>query len=214
MDDAAAVRVFLDRNGLPERIQIVSDWRDRVGPEKLGDAVVYAFRAAVDNRVAVWADALREAGWYDKANRLKRYLSSPASSMPSDKLPAAFHRDKKETVPRTLEDLTEEFIQAADKISEAPALPGSVRRKSTGWSIGRKACLVLDANGIKSCVIDLQWASARSGSEVSKALGEALAAARSSLAKNLSTRYSVAGLEDLLGSAMDLLADPRRLVEE
>lgn len=213
MDDAAAVRVFLDRNGLPERIQIVSDWRDRVGPDKLGDAVVYAFRAAVDDRVTVWADALREAGWHDKANRLKRYLSSPASSMPSDKLPAAFQRDKKGAVPRTLEDVTEEFIRAADNISEAPALPGRVRRKSTGWSIGRKACLVLDANGIKACVIDRQWASARTGSEISKALGEALAAARSSLAKNLSARYSPVGLEDLLGSALGLLANPGQFVE-
>ncbi|GAA4625810.1 hypothetical protein GCM10023196_031440 [Actinoallomurus vinaceus] len=211
-DDAASVRVVLGGNGLPERIQVVADWRNRVAPEKIGDAVVDAFRAAVHKRVVTWAVALEETGWQNKANRLQQYLNDDNISMPRGRLPAAFKREPAEIVPRTLEDVAEGFIKAADRISKTP-LRVKVRRQNIGWGAAKKIRLILDDDGIKSCTIDCEWASARTAAELSEGLSKALAVARLSLAKNLKDNAPNVGLEDLLGSALELFVNPHRFTE-
>jgi hypothetical protein len=212
MDNAASVRVVLDRNGMPERIEVVGEWRAKLRPEKIGDAVVEAFHAAAHKRAAAWSDALKETGWQDKMRRLKRHLDDAAIAIPSDKLPVAYERPHKEVRRRTLEDVTEGFMRVADKASTSP-IPVPNIRKSTGRSVGRNVSVVLDESGLKSCVVDSRWASTRPSTELSKALNEALVAARSSLAGKLKEKPVDLELDDLLRSALDLLSDPSRLIE-
>lgn len=64
-----------------------------------------------------------------------------------------------------------------------------------------------------SCNADPQWASGQTAASVTNAIGEALTAARADLARNADQPAPSGGLDRLLAEALELLSNPRRVVD-
>lgn len=61
-DDASGgLSLIVGPDGLPESLRVAADWRDRLAPGHFADAVLEAFAAASENRMAVWMRPWRPA---------------------------------------------------------------------------------------------------------------------------------------------------------
>ena len=59
-DDEGLVEVTLSPSGDVEAVTLDPDWRDALGEDGLGSAIVTALQAATSSRMAEWADAVKE----------------------------------------------------------------------------------------------------------------------------------------------------------
>lgn len=163
-DRSTAVRVALDRQGLPESIQVREDWRDRISPRALGAAVVEAAQQAADRRADTWVSMFKKSG-----------PGQPTSSpyLDSTEPPAGGHSS------RPLTEIAGELLGLLDTMLSTR--PGSSSRTVSGSEPGKMATVTLARNGQLSCSIDDRWAAQQSGGSLTRALGAALASARDQL---------------------------------
>ncbi|MBO0801573.1 MAG: hypothetical protein J2P25_00645 [Nocardiopsaceae bacterium] len=232
-DRRSAVRVTLGRDGLPERFDVDSRWRQRVPPAELAAAVDEARTAAMANRGAEWAEALanRDAGPTaadapagavnqarpgaerpDRANPRPR--EAPVAAEPSRTVSGAEPGGAVSGAEpsRTISELVEAVLSSRGPARGATrdASGGGGRARSGRGTVGR-VVIELSGSGMR-CEIDPKWAQWRSGMEIGDALNGALRSARAQLAATAadpSTEH--AGGADLL---TDALAHLRKLLSD
>jgi hypothetical protein len=212
-DRKEAVRVVLGPTGLPEEITVAANWNSKIEAGALGGAVMEAFQAAVGERMTEWTRTLGRIGWQDKVERLKKgpVSAPPQPAAAPGQIPPAFRKPMPQAQPRPLGDLAEEMISAFGKI-DSFAPPAPTTAAATGTAAAGKVSISLSGNGLVSCTVDAYWANRESGRDVTDALGVALSAAKSALARTPAKPNPAAGMEGLFGEAMALLNNPSRLV--
>lgn len=223
-DARGAVQVVLGADGLPEAFRVAPDWNRRVPPTAFGIAVLEAFNVAARERVAAWSRTLDSQGWPARLDQLRaefdRALPGPGprgaglGDAAGTPIPPAFVRDRREVMPRPLEEMAEDAIKAFDSVDEVSASPASAGPQGVGRDGGGKLVITLSPGALVSCEVDPQWLSGRDAASVVSALGQALGQARGRLAD--SVRAAEAGaarrsenLGRILDEAMALLSNPR-----
>src|SRR5690606_5554753 len=94
-DRNGAVRVALGADGLPEKFRVTTDWKRRVAPDSLAEAVVEACEAATAKRMAAWGEALESQGLTERMrtlDRLEAEAGAAPEGLPDGSLPPAFQR--------------------------------------------------------------------------------------------------------------------------
>ncbi|WFB07107.1 hypothetical protein LRS74_08620 [Streptomyces sp. LX-29] len=225
MDAQGAVRVRLGTKGLPESIDVASDWQRRQDPESIGQAVVEAYGSAMSDWMERWSRSLTDMGWERRAERvgdLRGALgSAPAASTYSGSgaafgLPPAGmpERDLRHVVPRPLDQVMEDVLTGFDMLegaSEDSFAPPEVK----GESAGRRVSITLSQHGLVSCEVDPQWAAQQTAVRLGKALDEALAQALTKAEQSESA--GAAGLANLhlsgvMDEALAILNNPQRFL--
>ncbi|HET9138526.1 hypothetical protein [Actinophytocola sp.] len=198
-DESGTVHVVLGPDGLPASFRVDTDFDRELKPEEFGDAVLRAFQAAMGARLAGWSQTLRADGWPDRLGELR--------SDPADPAPPVFRPPPAPARQRGLGELTEDMIKAFDNVDRLAARPAPVL--ATGSS-GRLE-LTLSQQGLVSCVADPGWVSDQTAARLMNALAEALAEAKAELTEWAEEPAPARPLDRLLGEALALLTDPRRL---
>jgi hypothetical protein len=212
-DATGAVRITLRSDGLPESVQVAADWQPRLGAIGLGAAVGEAHLGAVQQRMTSWVTQLDEDGWRSRVDGLQPATQhqpagpggvprAPGSSPLTGRAPLAG------AAPRPLGDLVREFERVADGIAESTH--PRVAATGTGANSDQTVTITLSVAGQVSCTVDDRWADRRSGAEVSRALDEALTAAREELARAVAAPDPTVALDRLLDEVMAHLAHPER----
>jgi hypothetical protein len=215
-DRSGAVRMVLGPDGLPVSIRVAAGWERKIAPAAFGGAVAEAFSAAARERMAAWTQQLSDSRWQQKAGRLREDISAGRPGTPHDQVPPAFTRDPGDIQPRPIDALAEDVLKALDAAQEAAAAKPAKPPQGTGQSAMGKLVLTLSSGGLVSCTADPRWVSQQTAVKLTDALGQALAAARTQLAEATKAAQAAAtqrsdGLSQLLGEALSLLNDPRRL---
>lgn len=205
-DAKKAVHVVLDAKGMPQNFTVSADWERKIESGGLGGAVMEAYQAAVGQRLDEWTTTLNRIGWQDEVELLK-------GGAAAGEVPPAFRKQPQQpAATRDLGELAEDMIAAFDNApSFAP--PSPTNATATGTVGGNKVTLSLSGDGLVSCAVDGHWARRQSASQLTDALGDALAAAKSQLATKPAAPNPAEGLDRIFGEAMALLNDPRRLAD-
>lgn len=212
-DRSGAIRVLLDADGQPDSFRVEPGWHRKLAAPAFGDAVIEAFQAAMGMRLAVWTRTLQERGWQAEVDRLQvGSMDKQPPAPPSAQLPPAVRRAAQEMRPRSIDEVAEDVIKEFDNVEDAvPASPQAVR--GTGSSRSGKLVFTLSKTGLVSCNADPQWVSGQTAASLTNALGEALTAARADLARSADQPAPSRSLDRLLAEALELLSNPRRVVD-
>ncbi len=203
-DRSGLIRVKVDANGIPISVRIDQHWQRAIAPRKLGASIVAGSHAAVANRLRKWSRILRETGWEDEVDRLRRSKATPP--------PAAPPRPVEPERTRPIDVVAEDLIKAFDAIAELPA-SGPRDTTGSGRDRTRNVAITVSRGGLVSCEVDGAWAAGRSAASLMNAIGEALTAARAELV-TLDRGAGAATpttLDGLFGEALALLRAPQRM---
>ncbi|MEV6965127.1 hypothetical protein AB0M47_08405 [Hamadaea sp. NPDC051192] len=211
-DSSGAVNIVLDAAGLPERMDVSSDWPRRVKPDALGAAVLNAFGQASESRVQDWSRTLEGGEWGDKMQRAMREDSVEQFTTPLNDVPAMFRRDTAPVQPRRIDELAEEMMREMDRVDEIAADSPLVQHFE-GTNRTRTVTVKLNASGLTGCDIDANWAADQSGGSIAHALNEALTIARDRLRDHAGAPTAQGRLDALFAETMALMNDPRRMAE-
>jgi hypothetical protein len=210
-DRSGAVRVVLGTEGLPETFRVATDWNRRIDPRSLGEAVVEACEAAMQQRLAAWAQVLEDQGLMERIRRIDRLeaQTSAAAGLSDDSLPPALQRKPVRPQTPPLEMLADKAMSAQDALdaylaSSAGAPPREPQ--GTGTDRTRALRLTVTESGTVSCDIDPKWAARRPGPQVAEALNNVLGFARRDLAKAVEAApSSVPGVD--IAALTEMIAD-------
>jgi hypothetical protein len=189
-DSRGAVHVRLGPDGLPRSFRVKGDWNRRVPADAFAAAVFEACMTAARERTAAWAARLEREGWQSRVDQLRDELDQTpagaadtgAAHMPvSGRVPAAFAGMPREDEPRSLHVLAEDALSAFDAVERQAASPPGPPQGSGDAADGRLV-LTLSASSLVSCRADPEWVTGQTATGLTRALGQALAAARASLA--------------------------------
>lgn len=205
-DRTGTISVTLGPDGLPTTFRVDQHWRRRVEPSKFGQVVLEAHEVAMSRRLATWSRTLNDRGWQASVDELR------ASSSTSQQIPPAFRRPERAANPRPIDAVAEDMIRALDQASDV----GTAQQHSTvGTGADRwgKLTLTVSPTGLASCVVKVRWAAKQTGTALTNALVEALAAARADLAQADGNVTHGPDLSSLFGEAIALLNDPKRMMD-
>lgn len=212
-DRSGTIRVLLDADGQPNAFRVEPGWHRKLAAPDFGDAVIEAFQAAMGMRLAVWTKTLQERGWQADVDRLQvGSMDKQPSAAPSAQLPPVVRPIAQEMRPRSIDEIAEDVIKAFDNVKDT-VLASPQGATGTGSSRSGKLVLTLSKTGLVSCNADPQWVSGQTAASLMNALGEALTAARADLAKNADQPAPSGSLDRLLAEALELLSNPRRVVD-
>ena len=157
----------LEQAGWKSRVDQLRDQLDQTaGDQTTGDQTT-GDRTAADQTAAD-----RTAGDQAKAD---------TAGTPVSQIPAAFAGKPRKNGPRPLHVLAENALSAFDAAGRrAESAPGPPQ--GSGQAADGKLTLTLSASSLVSCQADPEWVSGQTATSLTRALGEALAAARASLA--------------------------------
>ncbi|GGM68458.1 hypothetical protein GCM10012275_43710 [Longimycelium tulufanense] len=208
-DHTGVIQVGLGADGLPEAIRVQQGWERRLEPARVGEAVVEAAQVALGERMASWTIRLRDIGWQAQVERLQQGDEPPAPPVPGE-VPPALRRAVDQARPRPLGDLAEDMIAAFDHVEQMT--PPAVAT-ATGSAAAGKLTLTLSRAGLVSCVAEPHWVARQTATMLTNALGEALAGARTALARTIEPHHPTGALERFLAETLAVLRDPHRLAE-
>jgi hypothetical protein len=208
-DRSGSVLAVLGADGLPVAIQVHACWRQRIAPASFADAVTRACQSAMRRRLAEWERALGASGrreqpgeprpGYDRAAT----MAEPGAPRPPDAPGRGGNAG-----PRDLATLTEAVIKAADAAATARSRP----RQGVGANRERTLSLMLLPGGRVVCRADPHWVARQAGPALTEALGDALAAARQSLASATERDRRVAAENrDLFQEILAVMEDQARV---
>lgn len=212
------MRVSVTRDGLPEMFQVSSQWPDTLPAVALAGAVMEACQAALRTRGEAWSRALERSGWQERLERLEAELISRATSGP---LPAPTvarrsapgPRPQQEPDPLALELLAEQAMSMLDELTSPAARARHQALIGTGVAPERALAITLSPAGQVTCQADPGWVRTQTGAELSRALNQAVAAAREDLAgASAASRLRVLGHGQPYHLAKDALATLDALV--
>jgi hypothetical protein len=202
-DPSGALHLVLGADGLPESVRVEPDWRQRLDPRRVGEAVVEAFESATGQRMAEWTNTLRDDGWQDKVERLRDEPEAAAMPLPVP-------RD--EPPPRPMDVVVEEVLHAMDH-AEQFANPPAFSAQGTGSDASAHLTVTLSRRGLVTCAVDASWAAQQTATDLSGAFGKAIAKARADLARAAAEPGPGERLDRLFDEVLAILHDPRRLTE-
>ncbi|MEW9519396.1 hypothetical protein [Streptomyces tubercidicus] len=211
-DAQGAVRIRLDSDGLPQDITAASDWGKRCKSGGLGMAVVEAAHNAHSELMDRWSQNLPSGPWSTSPG-MGNMGAAPASRAEAHGTPVREERDTRYVISRPLDQLVEDVISSLSAASNFETALDEGAQASGSDPAGR-VTITLTPASLASCDVDASWAANTSVIQINRALGEALADARSALARNsVSERAAGEGrkLDGLLDEAMAILRDPSRL---
>jgi hypothetical protein len=211
-DRSGMVRAVLGRDGLPESITVEADWQHRLAADGFGAAVVQACQTAAGERMAAWSQALQADGLRAQADRMREDLAEQPTLAPADPLPGQLRHQLDRARPRALEHLVEDVLRAADRVDEfAAASP--LAAMGTGTDASAQLIVTVCKAGLVSCEAEPRWAGQQRGTALTTALREAVAMARTDLARASQHPHSTGELDQLLTEALAILNDPQRLAQ-
>jgi hypothetical protein len=185
-DRSGAVTVILGPDGLPEAIQVHGRWRERLAARSFAAAVGEACQSARRERGAAWA---RAVDLPDASRRFDRLGPESAEPAPRpDPAPEAFRLHDGGQGPSVLGALAEDTISAFDAAMSAAERAQAEPPRGVGSNRERTVGLTLSPGGRMACQADARWVDRQTGTVLSHALGEALAAARQTLARASNSR--------------------------
>lgn len=211
-DAQGAVRVRVDGDGLPQDITAASDWERRCKAGGLGAAVVEAAHNARSELMDTWSQNLPSGPWGTSPG-MGNMGAAPASRAEAQGTPVPEERDTRYVFSRPLDQLVEDAISSLSAAGNFETSLDQEARASGSDPAGRVTISLTPAS-LASCDVDASWAAKASVIQINRALGEALADARSALARSsVSERAAGEGrqLDGLIDEAMAVLRDPRRL---
>ena len=172
-DPAGAVRVVLASDGLPSSIEVDEDWKHRLRHASFGQAVVDACRAAAEMRAVSWLRALVDSGL------LEQIATDPPTPAAPPTVDAPQPGDERPRPPGAIAD---DILKAVDDVA---GNLGSTAEPPQGVGTAGFGKLVLTVSdyAVLSCTADPGWVAQRSPTELTEALGVALASARAALAE-------------------------------
>jgi hypothetical protein len=206
-DPTGTVWATLGADGLPASIWVQDGWQRRLPAQRFGAAVVEAFGAATEQRMAAWNTALEEGGWLSTVDGVRADLDRGRPG-PAVAAPAPPQNGGR---PGRLDDVLNEVLTAFDHVEDL-AERSAITAQGSGVSGYHKLALRLSRAGLVSCEVDDAWASQQSAQALIAAFDEALSRAKFDLAAQAAAapqRY----LDRVLGEALGLLNDPQRLAE-
>jgi DNA-binding protein YbaB len=197
------VRAVYGPDGMPETITVSPYWAQKLAPDDFAAAVTGACQAAAAQRGAAWSQRLQASGWQDRADRLDQETPGSAVASPGP-APRAQRRPTQAIPPRDVNRFAEDAIGLLDSVIAAagPAPPAPV---GNGTSGNGALTIELTAGGHVSCRADPLWVSRHTGTQLTEALRDTLAAARQSLAA--ADAGLAPGAADAAARAAQLLAD-------
>jgi hypothetical protein len=195
-DATGAVRITLGPDGLPESVRVDRDWKGVLRPAAVGEAVVQSHAAAAQQRMAAWSAALEEGGWSPSVGEA---LSSAPEPLPA---PPTFP-----TPRRDLDDVADAVKQAFATVEELARRPALTAAR-TGSNRDATVTITLSMAGLLSCTVDARWAARQTGTALSRALQQALDAARGSLAQAAAAPDPTQRLDQLFGEVLSHISDP------
>lgn len=204
-DHAGAFMVRLDEGGLPDRIQVASDWAHRVDPEDIGQAVLEAYGAAAGARMEAWAEHLQRSDWQQ---RILRTGADGAGQTP-EQWPA-----QREGPPPSMDEVAEAAITALRSATISPAV-ATDRHDAPDVNAARRAVIALHQGRMTSCEVDASWARRQSSRSLAGVLGRALERARDDLQQGNQEREAARAAQmertqALFGDALQILKNPQR----
>jgi DNA-binding protein YbaB len=200
------VEVVATAEGEVMKIVVHDGWRKVVPAEGLRDAVLEAYN---DSRTVVmqeWAEALDDDEEEpDPAPRPVPALEGSFTAM----LDQHMTQMDPEAAEQTLNRLAALVQQAVDGRDEAEQLISErLTAEHEGSDPSGAVCVTLQATGVLVDVdIDLDWLEGRPATDITARLGEALAAARHTMAAAVPANI-------MAGTPLALLADPDALMKE
>jgi hypothetical protein len=199
-DKTGGVLVVLDLAGLPESIEIDYDWKRNLRPDALGAAVMQAYRAAAERRLAAWAQAFADGGLAAKMDQLRERVETEPATDQGLRLPAP---GGGQAGDRRIVDPTafvRGVLEATDDLDAAAQTP----TRGEGSTAYGKLSVVLSPDGLEACTVDGFWASSREAQELTEAFSTALAAAHEDLAR-AAAATPLGRLQQLLTDATTIL---------
>ncbi|GIF73778.1 hypothetical protein [Asanoa siamensis] len=161
-DRSGAVRVVLDVDGLPERIEVDAGWRRTLGSESVGSAVVDAHQAATARRATAWLSA--QSG-----------QAEPSHADPEPFLHDLGARVRQAADARgSMDAIVDEF----DAVLHDVAVRAPEAEPVTAYG---KVTLALGLDSSLACTVDAGWAAEHTADELAEALNRVLASARADL---------------------------------
>lgn len=185
-DPSGHVTIRLDRTGLPLSVRVRSGWQRHIAPEHLGDAVVQANTAAIQQGMAAFSQALHDSGWQGRQGAPQVLSETPP--------------EPSRGTARDLPEITENAIAALAKVQQAPSPAGE--EQATGTDRSGQVSVSLSSSGLSSCRVGARWAASRDAEAISAALQAAISTARSTIGTPAS---SPDGTDGLLGDALATL---------
>jgi hypothetical protein len=82
-DPTGTVWATLGADGLPASIWVQDGWQRRLPAQRFGAAVVEAFAAATEQRMAAWNTALEKGGWLSTVDGVRADWIGAAPARPS-----------------------------------------------------------------------------------------------------------------------------------
>jgi len=168
-DPSGSVDVVVAPDGLPLQIAVRAGWQRQVRPEELGNAVLRAFAQAVAGPGRAAADSFDLDEWHSQVRRIE------ADSGDNPSRARALPQVEPYGSPRDPLALTEDVLNALKTVRDEGVASAS---QWTGWDGGRAVSITLGIGGLQACTVDPRWAAQRAASELTRALAEALSAAR------------------------------------
>jgi hypothetical protein len=205
-DPTGTVFATIGADGLPASIWVHDGWQRRLSGERFGAAVVEAFAAATEKRMAAWNTALEEGGWLstvdDTRGDLDRGGRGPAAVPPAPPFNGR---------PGGLDDLLNEVLTAFDHVDDVAAT-SAITAQGSGVSGYHKLAVRVSRAGLVACEVDAAWAAQQSAEVMIAAFAEAVGRAKADLAAQVAADPA-RNLDRVLGEALSLLGDPQRLAE-
>jgi hypothetical protein len=211
-DAQGAVRVRVGGDGLPKDITVASDWERRCKTGGLGMAVVEAARNATHDLMNSWSQDLPSGPW-DSSSGMGTMGAAPASRPNALGIPVPPERDTRYVISRPLDQFVEDVISSLSAAGNFETVLDQGAQASGSDRAGRVTVTLTPAS-LASCDVDESWAAGASVAQINRALGEALADARSALVRSSASEQAAGEgrrLDGLIDEAMAALRDPGRL---
>jgi hypothetical protein len=172
-DPTGAITVLLDDDGIAGEIRVAGDWRQRLGPGNVADAVRAADADAARRRAVATAEALADD---DGSHESTVDADGPVGAggpEPFGAVPAPM------ATPRTLAELTEATWAALDDLDRLTGELAPV----TGIGADGAVRLELHLGRVVSCAVEATWLDRQDAAGLAHGLREALDLARAADAR-------------------------------
>jgi hypothetical protein len=201
----------LEQGGWKSRVDQLRDQLDQTAADQ-----TTADQTTGDQTAGDQTAGDRTAADQAAADRTARDQAQPdtAGTPVSGQIPAAFAGKPRKNGPRPLHVLAENALSAFDAAERrAASAPGPPQ--GCGHAADGKLTLTLSAASLVSCQADPEWVSGQTATGLTRALGEALTAARTSLAgaaaaADADAARQSAVLGQIFAEAMELISSESR----
>jgi DNA-binding protein YbaB len=211
-DGAEAVHVRLGPDGLPESVRVEPRWQQDLNPGQLGAAVLEAFEDARDERLDQWLAALGRERFDEKFAALRAEAAEPPSREPQPAEPPPAEAPPAQPPlaqpspaggrRRPISDVVADVIDAFDAV-QARLREGVRPPRGTGRAAAGRVSATVSTTALVECSVDPGWAARQSAAQLSAALGQAVAAAKTDLAVAVAAAKSGVNLTGLFDELLD-----------